>query len=307
MMSVPTPESAADRGPRRRFRCRRILALAVAAAALAWCAASWWASSHFLHPARGPFRLPGGAPPFEVFTVETEDGVRLAAASLEAASGRPAGTVLLFHGLGGQRQTWRMRALRDAGFRSLAVDFRAHGESGGDMTSFGWHERRDVRALVRHARERHPDAPLAAWGTSLGGAALCFAADDVRDLSAVVLESVYSTMESAYEHRLGIFLPRALFWTAAGFRACAEWQLGLECGDLRPVDHVGRLRSDRTLIVTGALDDRATPEDARLLASRAGDAGLHLVPGAGHDDVWTAGGADYREAVIAFLRRRCGG
>jgi hypothetical protein len=78
--------------------------------------------------------------------VETEDGIRLSGWLVEPENAR--GTVALFHGMRHNRERLldRIAFLYNAGYRCLALDHRAHGESAGKRISWGWYEERDVRA-----------------------------------------------------------------------------------------------------------------------------------------------------------------
>src|SRR5439155_19498212 len=70
----------------------------------------------------------------------------------------PRATVALFHGLRQNRAQAldRMALLVRAGYRCVAFDHRAHGESGGRRTSFGFREARDVTAVLDLVADRWP-------------------------------------------------------------------------------------------------------------------------------------------------------
>ena len=105
----------------------------------------------------------------------TSDGVRLAGWAITPAN--PRGTIAVFHGLRGNRDhvVDRILFLTRAGFRCVAFDHRAHGQSAGSVTSFGFHEAKDVSAVHAMIRRTWPETPCAALGTSMGAAALCYA------------------------------------------------------------------------------------------------------------------------------------
>src|SRR5262245_61008111 len=78
----------------------------------------------------------------------TADGLTLT--GWIATPPEPRGTVALFHGFRRNRtQTLaRIVFLLRAGWRCVAFDHRAHGESAGRTSSFGWFEARDVTAVA---------------------------------------------------------------------------------------------------------------------------------------------------------------
>jgi alpha-beta hydrolase superfamily lysophospholipase len=94
-------------------------------------------------------------------------------------------TVLVCHGLAANKsnQLVMARQLVPGGFNVLAFDFRAHGESGGQLTTFGKLEVNDVLGAVRWVRENHADQAhkIFGVGASMGGSALIVAAADDSD------------------------------------------------------------------------------------------------------------------------------
>jgi fermentation-respiration switch protein FrsA (DUF1100 family) len=82
-----------------------------------------------------------------------------------------------------------------SGFNVLAFDFRAHGESGGQLTTFGAEEKKDVLGAVRWVRENHPSESRKIFGVgaSMGAAALiAAAADPSADGQAIAAIATYA-------------------------------------------------------------------------------------------------------------------
>ena len=90
------------------------------------------------------------------------------------------------------------RLLPEFGFNVLIFDFRAHGESGGQLTTFGDRERNDVLGAVRYLRARRADdaEKIYGVGASLGAAALIAASsDDSPEGRAIDAIAVYGTFD----------------------------------------------------------------------------------------------------------------
>jgi len=284
-----------------RSRRRRWTLLALVAFALYWIM-SWFVSGLFVRSFKhGLTRPPGLA--LESVTLRAEDGIELAAWVLEPREPK-GGTVLLFHGIRGCRQAERMQVLRDRGLRSLAIDFRAHGESGGDRTTFGWDERKDVFAAIRYARKRWPKDKLGAWGMSMGGAAILLAHEETTKLDAVVLEEVYSSIETAFENRFRMRLPGFLLPLAFGVRHCAQWRIGVSAEELAPVRWLPQFAPERVLLARGRLDRNVTAVEFQRQVAALPGATVRYIDGLGHTDLFAHGGRDYREAVLGFLEAR---
>ncbi len=234
----------------------------------------------------------------------TEDRLRLRGWLVTPPA--PRATVMLFHGLRANRvqALSRIALLAGAGYRCVAFDHRAHGESGGRRTSFGYHEARDVQAVLALVRQRWPGQPLAALGISMGAAALCFAAAQARTLDAVVLESLYHDVESTFRNRIGSKYPAWLRRFARGVIWVTEKRLRARLGQLTPADHIAGLAPAPVLLMTGIQDPHAPPRDAERLFARCREPRqLVLIPGAGHTNLFEVGGEIYRQSVLGFLDR----
>jgi predicted alpha/beta hydrolase len=120
----------------------------------------------------------------EPLEIRTEDRETLAAELLEPA-GRPAlGTAILAHPMFANRSVFSRprgqgvgRLFHEAGWRTLAFDFRGHGGSTAagtlerDMLAWSYDDlvRVDLPTVARVARSRWPGSPVVVVGHSLGG------------------------------------------------------------------------------------------------------------------------------------------
>ena len=219
-----------------------------------------------------------------------------------APPARPgAGAVLLLHGAWENRRRMLARAehLQRGGYGVLLLDLPAHGESPGARITFGAREAAGAAAALAWLRDRLPGERVGAIAVSLGGAAALLGPQPLA-VDALVLESVYPTIESALHHRLAIRLgdgPAALLVPV--FTAVLSPILGVSPTDLRPIERIGAVTAP-LLILSGAEDARTPPAEAAALAARA-RAPLHLLPGAGHVDLERHDPAAYWRIVEPFL------
>lgn len=283
---------------------RLALASGVGYLAAAYTVSRWLTRPSPSRPRRTPTDLGLSWEPLEC---RTADSFRLN--GWVVTPPRPRGTVALFHGLRNNRTQTLDRTvfLVEAGYRCVAFDHRAHGESSGKRTSFGYLESRDVVAVIELIRRRWPAQQVAALGISMGGAALCYAAPYAAGLDAIVLESVYHDIGTAFLRRIGNKYPDWFRRLGTGAVWMTERRLGLRLEQLAPVDHVEKLAPAPVLFLTGTADTHATPEDAEGLVQRyPGPKELWLVPHAGHTDMCQAGGQPYRNRVLDFFDRWLG-
>ena len=158
----------------------------------------------------------------------------------------------------------RIALLSAGGYRCVAFDHRAHGESGGKRTSFGFHESRDVVAVLDLIRRNWPAEPRAAFGVSMGAAAICFAATHLQGVDAFILESCYVDIGTAFANRLKNGYPTWYQRLSRGVVWMSERRLGLRLADLVPADYIGDLAPAPVLLLTGSNDHHAPPAPSRL-------------------------------------------
>jgi predicted alpha/beta hydrolase len=134
----------------------------------------------------------------EVITLTTASGLALAVEMREPP--RPRCTAILLHSGMASRRIWSAAGdgsfsavLAEHGVRSLALDFRGHGESGvsaarGGRWNFDDLARDDLPVLCRAARERWPNDRLILVGHSLGGqVAIAAVATGRADADAIAI------------------------------------------------------------------------------------------------------------------------
>lgn len=275
------------------------------AGGLAYLVLSWFVSDLLLDHHRRP---PGDTPAlldlaWEDIRLTTADGVELVGWVVEP-DGLAAGTVLVFHGLGSMKQVLPLWFLADLGLRGVAIDLRGHGQSGASLTSFGWFERRDVIAAVNYVRGRWPGEPVAAWGQSLGAAAIAFASDVTSTLEAVVLEGCYADAELAWRTRVDGALPPWLRPAARLPRTLIERRLGLPASLLRPVTRLAQFSPDRLLLVRSERDQMVTEAEFAWLVAAAPGATVMTAPGAAHGDALVGAGSIWRAQFADYLLSR---
>ncbi|MGE0456290.1 MAG: alpha/beta hydrolase [Vicinamibacteria bacterium] len=246
---------------------------------------------------------------FEDVSFKSADGVVLKGWWVPAENSK--GTAVLLHGLNRSRieMARKLPFLREQGWNALLFDQRHHGESGGDATTFGAHEKQDARAAVAWARARSP-VPVVLWGVSLGGATATLAAAEEPQVAGVVCDSSYRSLSDTVRHHLNLFrgfrwwlrvvpswpvVDEVLFWMGrrAGFDATA----------IDVLKAAGALHGRPALFVCNSDDRRMPKEIAFELQAAAGpQAKVLVVPGRSHGGAWRDGTEAYGSAVAGVLR-----
>ena len=144
----------------------------------------------------------------------------------------------------------------------LAFDFRAHGESDGQFTTFGDLERNDVLAAVRWTRANHPNESqkLFGLGESLGAAALISAAADTQSegqaIDAVAVFTPYDRLSTLIQDTADRNYSTPTGWTINRLiLPLAGLQLGTSLQHFAPEDDIRKL-APRPLLIIAADEDR---------------------------------------------------
>ena len=194
------------------------------------------------------------------------------------ASGVRRGTVVYLHGIADNRGSGLSAALRLSarGYDVVAYDSRAHGESGGEICTYGFYEKRDLQRVI-DVLER---GPVVVMGSSLGAAvALQAAAEDAR-ISAVIAAESFSDLRTVASERAPWFFTAK---TISHALALAEQQGSFQVDAVSPKDSARRI-SVPVMLIHGALDHETPPDHSqRIFDSLGGRKRLLLVEGAGHN------------------------
>jgi fermentation-respiration switch protein FrsA (DUF1100 family) len=185
-------------------------------------------------------------------------------------------------------------------------DFRAHGESSGVHTTFGALESRDAQAAACLLHNLAPHERVAAIGVSLGAAAAILGQEPLP-VDALVLESVYPTIDQAAKNRLRTWLGPIGSWLAPSLVRSLEPTVGVSPAELRPIDHMADVRVP-VLMAAGSADPYTPMDESEALFERlAPPKEFWAVDGAAHVDLYEYAPAEYQRRIGAFLHRTLGG
>ncbi|TQV89309.1 alpha/beta hydrolase [Aliikangiella coralliicola] len=211
--------------------------------------------------------------------------------------------VLLMHGIRSSRTSMIDRALllKDNGYSVLLIDLQAHGETPGEFISFGYLESESARKAVSFLRETKSCKKIASLGVSLGGAASLLGKKPLS-VDAIVLEAVYSDIETAVENRVKIRLGFVAKFLAPLLYHQLPLKHGIELKSLSPIDSIKNVTSS-LLIIAGTEDKHTTLSESKLLFTAAPEPkAFWEVEGAAHVDFYAFSPEEYATVLLAFLQ-----
>ena len=277
-----------------------------AASAAVVAAASLYGASQVIRPRRCDHRDDPDAwdLPCREVAFTAPDGVRIKAWLAVSDVSRAA--VVVAHGHGGNRHTTLAYAsFLFPRYSVLLPDLRGHGESDGDLTSVGYHERLDLIGAARFLRDLGY-GPVGVLGISMGAATAILAAADSPDISAVVADSSFACLRYAVREgarRRGY--PRPITGSLA-YLSCltAALRLGHPLRAADPIQAVSAIAPRPLLLIHGQSDDLILVEDAQALYAAAREPKeLWVLPNVAHARALEAAPDDYRDRVLGFLGR----
>lgn len=195
----------------------------------------------------------------------------------------------------------------ELGYNILALDLRAHGESGGEISSGGYWERHDLNQIINDLRARYPQQTqhLVIFGASLGAAVAVAVAAERSDIDALILESPFADFRHAAAanfHLLGIeaaFLHRA----AVGL---AEKMAHADFAAIRPLDLIAKSEAP-ILIIQGAEDALTSVDDQneleRAIAQRTDGSSYWRLENVPHLMPLASDPAKYSQRIAGFLTK----
>jgi len=208
---------------------------------------------------------------FDLVRFETRDGYVISGWWIPAARRdttrqrhRPGrDTVILCHGIGASKSSMLAMAhwLVPRGYNVLMFDFRAHGQSDGQLTSLGMLEKQDVLAAVRWLRANHSrqSRRILGLGISTGAAALIeAAADDSIEGRAIDALAVYECFDDLRDLGRTVattrFLPPLSWFADRVALPLASAQVGADLLHLSPADSIKKLWPRPVLVIHGSKD-----------------------------------------------------
>ena len=202
--------------------------------------------------------------------------------------------------------------LTEAGYHVLVFDHRAHGHSGGRVTTLGPREVEDLRGAVAYLRSRPDIDPerIGAIGCSMGSAVVIGAAAKDPAIQAIVAEGVYADMGELWDRFGYVGIKRtSIEWSWGAIKRGATWLwTGYRVARFKPEALIGDISPRPVLIIHGEHDHAATTvADAhRLYAAAQEPKELWIVAGAGHCNAHALFTEAYETRVLEFFDRALG-
>ncbi|MGB5933521.1 MAG: alpha/beta hydrolase [Anaerolineae bacterium] len=222
-------------------------------------------------------------------------------------SGDSKGTVIFCHGRFGSKDPDLKYApfFREAGYNTFLFDFRGHGRSEGEYSSFGYYERLDLLGAIDLLQSKGISR-FGVLGFSLGGVVGIATAAQSEAIMAVISDGGFAEVRKVVEAGsrkkgfptlLAALIVPLMLWMAGR-------RLGCDLSEADSLRWVDKITPRALLLIHGAEDPYISVEDVRRLYEAAGEPKeLWIVSEAGHRQVDEVRPAEYRRRVLGFFDR----
>lgn len=214
------------------------------------------------------------------------------------------GTVILFHGYGGQKASMLDKAavFRSLGYNTFLVDFMGSGGSEGNQTTIGYKEAEQVKTCFDYLTKQG-EKKIYLFGTSMGAVAIMKAIYDFQiKPEAIIIEcpfgSMYKTVCARFRSMNVPTFPLAgllVFWGGIenGF-----WAFGHN-----PTRYASNITCP-TLLLYGAKDEKVSKEETdAIFANLKGQKELKIYQEAGHENYLLKYKNEWTQDVEKFLHQ----
>jgi len=191
----------------------------------------------------------------------TEDGIRLSAWYTPS---RNSAVILLAHSYGDHRPEWVYQMLVRKGYGVLAWDARAHGKSGGEITTIGFFEVLDVKAALSYVLAQPGVEHIGAWGGSMGGATMIRATVQFPEIEALFVDSSFASLSDEFD----FLIPYPMISPLA--KLLMKIETGININDVDPLNDIAKISPRPVFVAQGTSDTAAPPDSAEKLFNAAG-------------------------------------
>lgn len=239
--------------------------------------------------------------PYKTIVLHTKNGLAINTwlSTVDSAKG----TVLLFHGLSGNKNELIHQAefFHDQHYNVVLTDIRAHGQSEGTRTSIGFYESEEVNMLYDYV-QKTGEKNIYLWGASMGAVMVMKAAAEYNlSPKGIICEMPFESLHDHIQSRLNI-----IGFPAEPFASFVTFWIGAEQGfwafGFNSTKYAKKIKSP-VLLMCGDKDELVEKEETNNIFTALGSADKHLVwyEGSGHHSLMNEDPALWKNEMNSFL------
>ncbi|WP_299899745.1 alpha/beta fold hydrolase [uncultured Aquimarina sp.] len=243
----------------------------------------------------------------ETFEISATDAIKLKGYLIKSNLDTKKGIIIFIHGIGSCKEHGLgvAKLLSKQGIETIVFDGRAHGESDGEFTTYGFHEKKDISKIVDWIQAKNQNIDIGIWGNSLGGAIAIQALAFDNRIKFGVIESTFTEMDQVvydYSKKMmkGIIIKPISDYALRRAGEIADF----DPDQVKPILSVKKIQQP-VLIAHGDADQNIDVTYGKQLyeSLKSEDKELIIVEDGGHVGLAEQGGAAYTKKLMAFINK----
>lgn len=186
-----------------------------------------------------------------------------------------------------------------ANYDVYMFDFRGHGASQHAPITYGWNERKDIKAIVDYIKSTGVEE-MGIYGLSMGGAIVMQSLPENPELKAVIIDSGFASAQKIMDYRINMVFPGFCIkplGEITKFYGRNVFKIDLE--NIAPIDVIDKI--DRPILfIVGDKDKTITPDNGQMLYDKAKEP-KEIVVMKGADHTQTISDPSFEKVTIDFM------
>ena len=200
---------------------------------------------------------------------------------------------------------------KEHNYATVILDMRAHGESDGDKICLGYKEWLDVKAIVKHIKEKplYNNVPIIVFGLSMGAATAINAIGEIEDIDGLISLSAFSSWEDVFCDNMSLLVPKIITSIEKPFVSLVTFlKFGTNSYSIKPKKEIEKL-GNRPALLMHSKDDSQVPYRSfeRLLEHAPSHVETFIRDGNSHfvtkSFVNPKEDEEYTEKIIQFINK----
>jgi pimeloyl-ACP methyl ester carboxylesterase len=209
----------------------------------------------------------------EHFFVKTEDGLNISA--YEVTVDTPKAVIVCLSGIHNPSATiyfGHAQLFKKHNFATVMLDMRSHGESDGNKIYVGYKEWLDVKAIVKHIKDKplYDNVPVVVFGVSMGGATAINAMGEIADIDGLISLSAFSSWEDVFYDNMETSAPKIIAMTCKPFISLVTYlKFGSNSRTIKPKKEIEKLGNRSALLIHSKDDSQVSYRNFEAIIEHA--------------------------------------
>ena len=204
-----------------------------------------------------------------------------------------------------QGMTRYVRNFYEQGFHVVAPDLRGHGKSSGEYIGMGWHDRLDMLQWIDEIIELDPNAEIALFGVSMGGATVMMTSGEElpSNVKVIVEDCGYSSVSDVFVYQLDDLFGLPEFPVLTAANTMTNIRAGYDLYEASAVNQVAK--SEKPMLFIHGDQDTFVPYEMvdEVYEAAPVEKEILIIKGAGHAEAEKVDPQKYWSTVWAFVGR----